>query len=531
MERYIQLCHNCRQRFDTQAPTLTLDTALYLRHWGQLNDSEAEFCTNAIVDLQKKISEYEAEISRLNTTLETLKTGRRSLTSCKAKYESFLAPVRRLPRDVLQDIFELLCTSVSHDAFLSRNDLPLVSTTPFYLSSVCAYWRDICLSSPMLWTSVLASIDYRGASIPFLYITKLFKQRSGVRLLNLQMSVELGGVGKGFNHNDVQRRLQYAVNSVFYSPDTLNLLGLKRIGIDSRTVALWNVLRKDIYPEFPELEHLEFAGDVEFSWEHPIKVFEHAPKLCTLALNAFRGTFFSLPSKQITTIYFANVLSFVYPSRLYNFPNARTATFDGCPDLLFGIAEIPFQRLVLKDSLPSFHRAGSMPHLKALELVDIDCTMSSEFDDRMNTICALSKYVLKSPLTELALTTLTVGPPEMLSLLHAVPQLRRLSIVEQTDACVRIVSPQFIRQLGNLEMLPKLEHLQLVWSGEVDEGSVLDMLEQRALKSAVNPEGRRAQTGHHVSRRHSSWAWYTSSALVEKTHRHHNCFLLNPSQK
>ncbi len=31
-------------------------------------------------------------------------------------------------------------------------------------------------------------------------------------------------------------------------------------------------------------------------------------------------------------------------------------------------------------------------------------------------------------------------------------------------------------------MLPGLEHLQLVWSGE---GAVLDMLEERALKSVV----------------------------------------------
>ncbi|KAK0196398.1 hypothetical protein F5146DRAFT_2690 [Armillaria mellea] len=411
MERYIQLCHNCGRCFDAQAPSLPPDTAVYLRHWGHLNDSEAELTTNAIVDLQKKISEYEAEISRLNATLEKLKTGRRFLTSSMKQYESILSPFRRLPRDVLQDIFEFVCTSISHDAFLSRSDLQRVSTTTFYLSSVCAYWRDICLSSLMLWTSILASADYRGTSIPFLYLTRLFKQRSGARLLNLHMSVELGGVEKGSNHNDVQRRLQYAVNSLFYSPDTLNLQRLKRIGIDSRTVPLWNILRKDIYPEFPELEHLEFSGDVEFSGEHSIKVFEYAPKLRTLSLNAFRGTFFSLPSKQITTIYLANVLSFVYPSRLYNFPNATTATFDGCPDMLFGIAEIPFQRLVLKNSLPSFHRAGSMPHLKALELVDINCTMGSEFDGRMDTISALSKYVLKSPfLTELALTTLTIGP-------------------------------------------------------------------------------------------------------------------------
>ncbi|KAK0451266.1 uncharacterized protein EV420DRAFT_1561801, partial [Desarmillaria tabescens] len=65
------------------------------------------------------------------------------------KFKSLLSPVRRLPHDVLQDIFELVCTSVSYDTFLSRDDLPLVSTTPFYLSSVCAYWHNVCLSSPL----------------------------------------------------------------------------------------------------------------------------------------------------------------------------------------------------------------------------------------------------------------------------------------------------------------------------------------------------------------------------------------------
>ncbi|KAK0220127.1 hypothetical protein IW262DRAFT_1382934 [Armillaria fumosa] len=482
----IQLCNNCGQSFDTQAPSLRLDADAYLRSGREIDGSETELCSSTIIGLQKKISEYDVEVSRLNTTLEKLKASRQSLARCSKKFESLLSPIRRLPRDVLIEIFQFICTSVSYDAFLSRNDLPLVSTTPFYLSSVCAYWRDVCISSPMLWTSVLANINHRGASLQFPRVTKLFRQRSGTRLLNLQMSVEFGEFKEGVSYEDVQRRSRHAVTSLFYNPDALNLQRLKRIGIDSRTAHLWHAFRKDIQPEFPELEHLEFSDDIEYSGMHAIKLFEHAPKLHTLALNAFHSTWFCLQKEQITTIYFANVPSFAYPSRTHNYTNATTATFRRCGYLSFEDAELPFQTLVLHGCLPAFHWMGSMPRLTSLELIDIDCTNSSESDDIRNTICDLAKYLSKSPLlTELVLNTLIIGHPEMLSLLHAVPQLRRLSIVERIDMRLRVISPRFIEELGDLEMLQELEHLQLVWSDQVDEGAILDVLEKRPLKSAV----------------------------------------------
>ncbi|KAK0480674.1 hypothetical protein IW261DRAFT_1419028 [Armillaria novae-zelandiae] len=482
----ILLCDNCGQSFDTQAPSLRLDADTYLRSGREINASETELCSRTTIDLQKKISEYDAAVSRLNTTLEKLQANRRSLARCAQKFASLLSPIRRLPRDVLGEIFAFICTSVSHDAFLARDDLPLVSTTPFYLSSVCAYWRAVCTSSPLLWTSVLANIGRRGASLQFLRATELFRQRSGARLVNLQLSVEFGEFREGVGYEDVQRRLRHAVTSLFCSPDALNLQRLKRIGIDSRTVHLWDVFRKGIQPEFPELEHLEFSDDVEYSGVHPIKLFEYAPKLHTLALNAFHSTSFRLRNEQITTVYFANVPSFVYPSRTHSYPNATTATFRRCGYLSFEDAEFPFRRLVLHGCLPAFHWMGSMPHLASLELVDIDCTNSSESDDIRNTICDLAKYLSKSPLlTELVLNTLIIGHPEMLSLLHAVPQLRRLSIVERVDTRLRVISPRFIEELRDLEMLRELEHLQLVWSDEADEGAILDVLEKRPLKSAV----------------------------------------------
>ncbi|KAK0451265.1 uncharacterized protein EV420DRAFT_1750272 [Desarmillaria tabescens] len=230
-------------------------------------------------------------------------------------------------------------------------------------------------------------------------------------LLNFQMSVEIGEIAKGLNHYEIRRRLQYALKLLLYSPDALNLQQVKHIGIDSRTVRLLDILRNDIHLEFPKLEHFEFSGDIEFTAGHLVKLFEYAPKLHSVALNTIHGTFFSLPSGQITTIHFANTFSLVYPSRFYNFPNATTATFEGWPDVFFGLSPIPFRRLVLRDNLPKFHRMGSMSQLTSLELVDIQC-VSNESTSRQDTVYQLSRYLLKSPLLmELILTTVTIGPP------------------------------------------------------------------------------------------------------------------------
>ncbi|KAK0458852.1 uncharacterized protein EV420DRAFT_335633 [Desarmillaria tabescens] len=453
----IPRCDNFDQLSDTQPLALPLDAAAYLRYGRQLDKSETELCSDIIIGLKKKISQSDAEISRLNTALEKLKTGRQSLTSYMKKFESLLSPIRRLPCDVLQDIFEFVCTSISYDAFLSRDGMPLVSTTPFYLSSVCAYWRDVCLSFPPLWKSILVNVGSHDTPPQFQNIMKLYEQRSGEHLLNLQMSVELckGTKAQRSGFNSVQRDLGSAMDTLF---------------------------------EFPELENLEFsaAAGLSFSVQPPVKLFEYAPKIHTLAVNTFQGSCFRLPDEQITTIYFANIPSFAYPTRSYDFPNATTATFRGCGYLTFGDVEFPFQRLILQDSLPVFHWMGSMPQLASLELIDIDCTNSSESDDMKNTICDLEKYISKSPLlTELVLNALTIGHPEMLSLLHAVPQLRRLSIVEGIDTRIRVVFPKLIKELGDAEVLQELEHLQLVWSGEVDESAILDILEKRVLKSAA----------------------------------------------
>ncbi len=65
------------------------------------------------------------------------------------------------------------------------------------------------------------------------------------------------------------------------------------------------------------------------------------------------------------------------------------------------------------------------------------------------------------------------------------PNIVRLSIVEQNKVQRGLITSDFIEGLVDRRMLPKLQHLQLVWSGDMDEAVVMDMVEHRAFMSVV----------------------------------------------
>ncbi|KDQ49582.1 hypothetical protein JAAARDRAFT_63644 [Jaapia argillacea MUCL 33604] len=59
---------------------------------------------------------------------------------------SALAPVRRLPTDLLQEIF-LCCLTDTYTR-------PNLQSAPLLLCQVCFSWRSLCLSTPQLWSSI-----------------------------------------------------------------------------------------------------------------------------------------------------------------------------------------------------------------------------------------------------------------------------------------------------------------------------------------------------------------------------------------
>ncbi|KAK0192858.1 hypothetical protein F5146DRAFT_1041782 [Armillaria mellea] len=72
-----------------------------------------------------------------------------------ASYSSILAPVRRLPIDVLKSVFHemQILQRQGESGYSARLGLDL-SQGPWTLSHVCGAWRDLVLSYPQLWSHI-----------------------------------------------------------------------------------------------------------------------------------------------------------------------------------------------------------------------------------------------------------------------------------------------------------------------------------------------------------------------------------------
>ncbi|KAJ7160071.1 hypothetical protein C8R46DRAFT_1106880 [Mycena filopes] len=88
-----------------------------------------------------------AEIAKLQEALDKLAKEQESLAAYVDAHKALLSPVRRLPLDVLQEIF--LACAPSH-----RNCVMSASEAPVLLGRVCSSWRAIAYSTPRLWARI-----------------------------------------------------------------------------------------------------------------------------------------------------------------------------------------------------------------------------------------------------------------------------------------------------------------------------------------------------------------------------------------
>ncbi|KAJ7429191.1 hypothetical protein FB451DRAFT_1331066 [Mycena latifolia] len=89
--------------------------------------------------------------------IKQLKGKRASLQSAIDDHRALTSPIRRIPRDVLLEIF-FSCLPTEHNALIDPTEAPML------LGLVCSRWRSLAYSTPMIWSSLhIPSLSYRGA--------------------------------------------------------------------------------------------------------------------------------------------------------------------------------------------------------------------------------------------------------------------------------------------------------------------------------------------------------------------------------
>ena len=148
---------NCSKYGDlsTSPPTKGRDLSVSpeTRHYALLNtneppeDSDLPLIHSVISEADARLACLNDEISRLLEKLKPLEDERASLLSYRTQNKSVLSPLRRMPSEVLGEIFLWTLPSLQDAIITGRFDM---GRSPWLLTRISSRWRAVSLSTPSL---------------------------------------------------------------------------------------------------------------------------------------------------------------------------------------------------------------------------------------------------------------------------------------------------------------------------------------------------------------------------------------------
>ena len=101
-----------------------------------------------LLDIDSDLSQLDGEIDRVQAVLDTLRRKHQMLSDARKQHTDLLSAVRRLPVELLSEIFTL---SLPDDWKYKIYDFRRAVNLP---ASISRYWRTVALSTPKLWNSI-----------------------------------------------------------------------------------------------------------------------------------------------------------------------------------------------------------------------------------------------------------------------------------------------------------------------------------------------------------------------------------------
>ncbi|KAJ7458771.1 hypothetical protein B0H11DRAFT_184017 [Mycena galericulata] len=222
-----------------------------------------------------RISKLDHEISFLQRSIDALRIER---DKCHEELAAFKYPVLSLPNEITSEIFTQFLPSYPERSLLFG---PL---SPSFLCRICRQWRDVALSTPVLWNALRLDLVFPRLYEQQLHLLELWLQRSGGCPLSLELSCYCGIPDDSFvkaivhhAHRWEDIHLILPQNEFHHITGPMPLLRNVFVGLTN-------------YRE-PELSVA------------PVALFAQAPKLKDVTLHSTFNPFsITLPWPQITTL-------------------------------------------------------------------------------------------------------------------------------------------------------------------------------------------------------------------------------------
>ncbi|KAJ7062327.1 hypothetical protein C8F01DRAFT_1284860 [Mycena amicta] len=110
-------------------------------------DDEIHEINNLLLEPSHEIQHLDRKIAEIQKSLDDVVRQRTRLTEYVDAHKALLSPIRRVPLDILSEIF-ISCLPTERNCVMSPGEAPIL------LGHICSYWREIALSTPSLWASL-----------------------------------------------------------------------------------------------------------------------------------------------------------------------------------------------------------------------------------------------------------------------------------------------------------------------------------------------------------------------------------------
>ncbi|KAJ7221292.1 hypothetical protein GGX14DRAFT_694665 [Mycena pura] len=118
-------------------------------------DNEVTEIETILIEPSRRLEFLDDEIAKMQRVIDKLTEERNTLAAYIDGHRSLLSPMRRLPRDIIQEIF-IACMPTDRNCVMSATEAPIL------LGRICSAWRAISFSTPRLWADIhIVEPDYR----------------------------------------------------------------------------------------------------------------------------------------------------------------------------------------------------------------------------------------------------------------------------------------------------------------------------------------------------------------------------------
>ncbi|KAJ7730700.1 hypothetical protein DFH07DRAFT_162317 [Mycena maculata] len=149
------------------------------------SDADCQTIHDFLVGPREEIAVLTDEIVATEALLDKLNQKRAVLKEFVAVHLALVSPFRRLPADVMQEIF-VACLPSHRNSTIAEQDAPLL------LCHICRAWRNLALSMPRLWASLHIVVPHNDR-IPWINdTTNTWLSRSGA----LPLSISIASLSK-----------------------------------------------------------------------------------------------------------------------------------------------------------------------------------------------------------------------------------------------------------------------------------------------------------------------------------------------